>query len=146
MLGKKSKNNFVHFLEEPRTTKFVFVIYWPLAELLTHIFFRRTQSFWGRKIFNTQAKNVFENFLSTYWNNFFCIALHFKLKEPNSMEPYNGKRAHLKCNSLSTSFSQAVLSFFFSPNALFTVLSKLYIPSTIKIDFLLWQLQLIVDF
>ena len=52
------------------------------------------------------------------------------------MEPYNGKRAHLKCNSLSTSFSQAVLSFFFSPNALFTVLSKLYIPSTtINIDF-----------
>ena len=34
---------------------------------------------------------------------------------------------------------------FFSPNALFTVLSKLYIPSTINIDFLLWQLQLIVD-
>ena len=51
------------------------------------------------------------------------------------MEPYNGKRAHLKCNSLSTSFSQAVLSFFFSPNALFTVLSKSYIPSTINIDF-----------
>ena len=51
------------------------------------------------------------------------------------MEPYNGKRAHLKCNSLSTSFSQAVLSFFFSPNALFTVLSKFYIPSTINIDF-----------
>ena len=77
-------------------------------------------------------KNVFENFLSTYWNDFFGIALHFKLKEPNSMEPYNGKRAHLKCNSLSTSFSQAVLSFFFFTKCTFHSSFKVIYPKYYK--------------